>query len=174
MNGEFPLKLAPGRTTFSHVDAWDPVTGKRAWTMPYKYVLLASMLATAGDLVFTGNPEGEFFAFDAKSGKKLWTYQTGAGHRGGSVVVCGERTAIHCHIDGVAFFSGRRRGYGFVSGPGLAAGIDTGDICASGGIAMKVLVTASLLPAVSCRAQDSSKRGEQVFAKSCATGYCTG
>ena len=39
---------------------------------------------------------------------------------------------------------------------------------------MKVLVTASLLLAVSCRAQDSSKRGEQVFAKSCATGYCHG
>ncbi len=85
MNGSFPLKLAPGRSTYSHVDAWDPVTGKRGWSMPYKYVLLASMLATAGDLVFTGNPEGEFFALDAKSGEKLWSYQTGAGHRGGSV-----------------------------------------------------------------------------------------
>lgn len=85
MNGEFPLKLAEGRTTFSHVDAWDPVTGKRAWSTPYRYVLLASMLATGGDLVFTGNPEGEFFALDAKSGNKLWSYQTGAGHRGASV-----------------------------------------------------------------------------------------
>jgi alcohol dehydrogenase (cytochrome c) len=84
MNGEFPIKLAPGRTTYSHVDAWDPVTGKRAWSMPYKYVLLASMLATGGDLVFTGNPEGEFFALDAKTGNKLWSYQTGAGHRGGA------------------------------------------------------------------------------------------
>jgi alcohol dehydrogenase (cytochrome c) len=84
MNGEFPIKLAAGRTTYSHVDAWDPVTGKRAWSMPYKYVLLASMLTTAGDLVFTGNPEGEFFALDAKTGNKLWTYQTGAGLRGGA------------------------------------------------------------------------------------------
>jgi len=84
MNGAFPMNLAPGRTTWSHVDAWDPVTGKRAWSMPYKYVLMASMLATAGDLVFTGNPEGEFFAMDARSGNKLWSYQTGAGHRGGS------------------------------------------------------------------------------------------
>jgi alcohol dehydrogenase (cytochrome c) len=48
-------------------------------------VLLASMLATAGDLVFTGNPEGDFFALDAKSGNKLWSYQTGAGHRGSAV-----------------------------------------------------------------------------------------
>ena len=81
-NGAFPSHLPPGRTTYSHVDAWDPVTGKRAWSMPYKYLLLASMLTTAGGLVFTGNPEGEFFALDAKSGDKLWSYQTGAGHRG--------------------------------------------------------------------------------------------
>jgi alcohol dehydrogenase (cytochrome c) len=85
MNGDFPIKLAPGRTTYSHIDAWDPVTGKRAWSMPYKYVLLASMLATSGDLVFTGNPEGEFFALDANDGRKLWSYQTGAGHRGAAV-----------------------------------------------------------------------------------------
>ena len=85
MNGDFPVMLPPGRSTYSHVDAWDPVTAKRLWTVPYKYVLLASMLATAGDLVFTGNPEGEFFALDAKSGDKLWSYQTGAGNRGGSV-----------------------------------------------------------------------------------------
>jgi alcohol dehydrogenase (cytochrome c) len=85
MNGEFPVKLPPGRSTYIHIDAWDPVTGQRAWSVPYKYVLLASMLATAGDLVFTGNPEGEFFALDAKTGNKLWSFQTGAGHRGGSV-----------------------------------------------------------------------------------------
>jgi alcohol dehydrogenase (cytochrome c) len=85
MNGEFPMKLVEGRANNSHVDAWDPVTGKRAWSMPYKYVLLASMLATAGDLVFTGNPEGEFFALDAKNGNKLWSYQTGAGNRGSAV-----------------------------------------------------------------------------------------
>ncbi len=85
MNGDFPIKLPPGRSTYSHIDAWDPVTGKRAWTVPYKYVLLASMLATAGDLVFTGNPEGEFFALNAKTGNKLWSFQTGAGHRGGAV-----------------------------------------------------------------------------------------
>ena len=85
MSGDWNLKLPPDRETYSHVDAWDPVTGKRAWSYPYKYVLLASMLATAGDLVFTGNPEGEFFALDARSGRKLWSFQTGAGHRGSAV-----------------------------------------------------------------------------------------
>jgi alcohol dehydrogenase (cytochrome c) len=85
MNGAFTLKLAPNRTTYSHVDAWDPITGKRVWTMPYKFVLLSSMLATAGDLVFTGDPEGNFFALDARTGNKLWTFQTGAGHRGSAI-----------------------------------------------------------------------------------------
>jgi alcohol dehydrogenase (cytochrome c) len=84
-NGSFTLNLPPDRTTFSHIDAWEPVTGKRVWSVPYKYLLLASMLATAGDLVFTGDPEGNFFALDARSGARLWSYQTGAGHRGSSV-----------------------------------------------------------------------------------------
>jgi alcohol dehydrogenase (cytochrome c) len=55
------------------------------WSVPYKFVLLSSMLSTAGDLVFTGDPEGNFFALDAKSGEKLWNFQTGAGHRGAAI-----------------------------------------------------------------------------------------
>jgi len=84
-NGGFSFKLPPDRKTYSHLDAWDPITRKRVWSMPYRYVLLASVLATAGDLVFTGNPEGDFFALDARTGNKLWSYQTGAGNRGSSV-----------------------------------------------------------------------------------------
>ncbi len=177
MNGEFPMKLAPGRTTYSHVDAWDPVTGKRAWSMPYKYVLLASMLATAGDLVFTGNPEGEFFALDAKSGNKLWSYQTGAGHRGAVGFVCGEWTAVHRHVDGMACLRGGRRGcwlcFRIRTGGWarrwwyLRCRRDRDEGCVGG--------CCSLL-ALSCAAQNVTEvqQGEQVFAKSCATGYCHG
>jgi mono/diheme cytochrome c family protein len=39
--------------------------------------------------------------------------------------------------------------------------------------AMKLAITA-LLITLSCAAQTANKRGEQVFAKSCATGYCHG
>jgi alcohol dehydrogenase (cytochrome c) len=84
-NGSFSLNLPPGRTTFSHIDAWDPIAGRRVWSVPSQFLLLASMLATAGDLVFTGDPEGYFFALDARTGARLWSYQTGAGHRGSSV-----------------------------------------------------------------------------------------
>jgi alcohol dehydrogenase (cytochrome c) len=83
--GNWTFKPPQGRAASSHLDAYDPVTGKRQWSYPYKYSLLASILATAGDLVLTGDPEGFFFALDARSGAKLWSFQTGAGHRGSSV-----------------------------------------------------------------------------------------
>jgi len=79
------LSLPPGRSTYGHLDAWDPISGKRVWSSPAKYPLMASVLATAGDLVFTGDPEGNFFALDARNGNELWTWQTGAGHRGSPI-----------------------------------------------------------------------------------------
>jgi len=81
-NGGLALSLPEGRSTYGHLDAWDPISGKRVWSSAAKYPLMASVLATAGDLVFTGDPEGNFFALDARNGNRLWTYQTGAGHRG--------------------------------------------------------------------------------------------
>jgi glucose dehydrogenase len=57
-----PLKGDPG----GHFDAVDPVTGNKQWTYKSKYPLLASALATGGDLVFTGAPEGNFLAFDTR------------------------------------------------------------------------------------------------------------
>jgi alcohol dehydrogenase (cytochrome c) len=37
------------------------------------------VLTTAGDLVFTGTPEGYLKAFDAQTGEELWKFQTGSG-----------------------------------------------------------------------------------------------
>lgn len=65
--------------------AFDPVTGKRQWVIPVTTWIVASMLATAGDVVFTGDPEGNFFALDARTGARLWSFQTGGGHRGSAV-----------------------------------------------------------------------------------------
>jgi alcohol dehydrogenase (cytochrome c) len=83
--GIFTPKDPPGERSYSHLDAYDPVTGRKTWTYNAKYPLLASVLATAGNLVFTGDPEGFFFALDARSGKKLWEFQTGSGNRGSAV-----------------------------------------------------------------------------------------
>ena len=83
--GTFEARHPKGEQAYGHLDAIDPVTGKKLWEYRSKYPLLASVLATAGGLVFTGDPEGHFFALDAKTGKKLWTFQTGSGHRGSSI-----------------------------------------------------------------------------------------
>lgn len=83
--GAFTMKHPPGEEAYSHLDAIDPLTGKVHWTYRSKYPLLASVLATGGGLVFSGDPEGYFFALDAKSGEKLWQFQTGSGHRGSAV-----------------------------------------------------------------------------------------
>ena len=83
--GEFELRPPPGGEPYSHFDAYDPVTGEKKWSYRSKYALLASSLATGGNLVFTGDPEGRFLAFDAESGEVLWSFNTGSGHRGSPI-----------------------------------------------------------------------------------------
>ena len=59
--------------------AYDPMTGKKVWEVKNKAPLWGGVLATAGNLVFTGTPEGYLKAFDAKTGEELWKFQTGSG-----------------------------------------------------------------------------------------------
>ncbi|MGR8918326.1 MAG: PQQ-dependent methanol/ethanol family dehydrogenase [Gammaproteobacteria bacterium] len=59
--------------------AYDPATGKRVWEVKNPAPLWGGVLATGGNLVFTGTPEGYLKAFDAKSGQELWKFQTGSG-----------------------------------------------------------------------------------------------
>ncbi len=54
-------------------------TGKVAWKFDTEQPLIGGVLATAGDLVFNGEGNGLFRAFDARNGKMLWEYQCGAG-----------------------------------------------------------------------------------------------
>ncbi|MFG0827129.1 quinoprotein ethanol dehydrogenase [Pseudomonas sp. CJQ_7] len=59
--------------------AMDPSTGKLVWEHKEHLPLWAGVLATKGNLVFTGTGDGFFKAFDAKTGKELWKFQTGSG-----------------------------------------------------------------------------------------------
>ena len=60
--------------------AWNPVTQKAEWTVSHKQPVNGGVLATAGGLVFQATAAGDFFAYDAASGKQLWQYdiQNGA------------------------------------------------------------------------------------------------
>ena len=70
---------ARGQVRGGAVRAINPATGAEAWTWRGKHPMVASVLTTGGDLVFTGEPTGEFDAWDARSGALLWQYQTGNG-----------------------------------------------------------------------------------------------
>jgi alcohol dehydrogenase (cytochrome c) len=62
------------------VTAFDPSTGREVWRWRNEVPMCASVLATGGDLVFAGEPTGEFNAFNAHTGELLWQFQTGSGH----------------------------------------------------------------------------------------------
>ena len=59
--------------------AWDPVRQKAVWTADHRYLSNGGVLTTGGGLVFQGAAEGDLAAYDAATGKKLWSYKTGNG-----------------------------------------------------------------------------------------------
>ncbi|MGE5565066.1 MAG: PQQ-dependent dehydrogenase, methanol/ethanol family [Parcubacteria group bacterium] len=59
--------------------AWDPIAQAPRWSVQYEGPWNGGLLATAGGLVFQGNATGEFAAYDAANGKKLWSYKTQTG-----------------------------------------------------------------------------------------------
>lgn len=56
--------------------AWDPIAGKARWSVDRAFPWNGGILATAGGLVFQGTAEGQFQAFNAATGEKVWEYQT--------------------------------------------------------------------------------------------------
>ena len=64
---------------WGHVKAFDPATGREVWSWRAEHPIVASLLTTAGDLVFAGEPNGNFNAFHARTGELLWQFNTGSG-----------------------------------------------------------------------------------------------
>ena len=83
--GAWEMKPPPGGKIEGYIGAYEARTGELRWTAPATTWILASVLVTAGELVFSGDPEGNFFALDARNGKLLWSFQTGGGQRGSAV-----------------------------------------------------------------------------------------
>lgn len=70
---------APEDAKGGYVEAFDPATGHLMWSTKFPFPMVASMLATAGGLVFAGEPNGDFNALDARSGQILRKFKTGSG-----------------------------------------------------------------------------------------------
>ena len=62
-----------------HLVAWDPVGQREVWRVQHEHPWNGGALSTASDVVFHGDALGEFAAYDARTGAKLWSVATGTG-----------------------------------------------------------------------------------------------
>ena len=96
-------------------NAVDPRSGKIAWRVKWPTPMYAAITPTAGDVLFTGDLNGDFLVLDARNGKKLYSFNTGgpmaggvityavkgkqyvavaSGHSGGSIPLNGSATMV--------------------------------------------------------------------------------
>tara|TARA_B100001146_G_scaffold106163_1_gene93873 strand:+ start:256 stop:1878 length:1623 start_codon:yes stop_codon:yes gene_type:complete len=73
------FKVIPGERQYGNITAVDYNTGKIKWQVDTEQPMIGGIMATAGGLVFTGEGNGTFSALDSANGRKLWSFQAGAG-----------------------------------------------------------------------------------------------
>jgi quinohemoprotein ethanol dehydrogenase len=75
-----PERRHPGDelTSVGRLLAWDPITQSARWSIAEPLAVNGGVLSTAGGLVFQGQGSGEFAAYAADSGRKLWSVKTGS------------------------------------------------------------------------------------------------
>ena len=69
----------PGEAQAGNITAVDYNTGKIKWQVKTPEPMIGGILATAGGLVFAGEGNGKFAAYDSSNGKELWSFRAGAG-----------------------------------------------------------------------------------------------
>ena len=73
------FKGIAGEAVGGNVTAVNYNTGKVAWQVKTPEPMIGGSLATAGGLLFAGEANGLFKAYDSANGKILWQFQAGAG-----------------------------------------------------------------------------------------------
>ncbi len=73
------FKVIPSEEQWGNVTAVDYNTGKIRWKVKTPQPMIGGILATAGGLLFAGEGNGQFKAYDAGTGSILWNFQAGAG-----------------------------------------------------------------------------------------------
>ena len=63
---------------FGKLIGWDVRSRSIRWAAEQPIAINSGVLSTAGNLVFQGEGTGEFAAYAADSGKKLWSFKTGS------------------------------------------------------------------------------------------------
>jgi len=87
-----PVPIAEGFGTLTALDLRDQ--GAIVWQVRTPEPLQGGVLATAGGVVFMGEADGHFRAYDSDTGEVLWSFQTGASIRS---------SAISYMIDGIQY-----------------------------------------------------------------------
>ena len=59
--------------------AWDPITQKKVWSVPHPGAWNGGVLSTSAGLIFQGDASGRLTAYDAKDGRKLWSFDCQSG-----------------------------------------------------------------------------------------------
>jgi alcohol dehydrogenase (cytochrome c) len=67
-----------GELNYGALRALDIQTGELEWEFTYPSPTFGGVMTTASGLVFAGDHEGNFMAFNARTGENLWHYQTGS------------------------------------------------------------------------------------------------
>jgi PQQ-dependent dehydrogenase (methanol/ethanol family) len=73
------FKVIGTEEQWGNISAVDYNTGKIRWQVKTPQPMIGGVLATASGLIFTGEGNGQFKAYDAETGATLWKFQAGAG-----------------------------------------------------------------------------------------------
>ena len=73
------FKVIESEEQWGNVTAVDYNTGDIRWQVKTQQPMIGGIMATAGGLVFTGEGNGLFKAYDSETGSVLWSFQAGAG-----------------------------------------------------------------------------------------------
>ncbi len=73
--------------------AWDPIAQEARWSVEHRSAWNGGVLSTAGGLVFQGQLDGTFTAYDAANGDQKWQYnvKSGAASGPGTYEIDGEQ-----------------------------------------------------------------------------------
>jgi len=73
------MKSDAPREARAQMLAWDPVKQREVWRTPVLGRVGSGILSTAGGLVFQGTPLGDFHAYRATDGERLWSFKAQVG-----------------------------------------------------------------------------------------------
>ena len=83
MDLDLATAMAIRATLKGRLIAWDPIAQEARWSVEHLNAWNGGVLSTAGGLVFQGRLEGDFAAYNASTGEKLWRHNVKAGAASG-------------------------------------------------------------------------------------------